>query len=254
MPPWLAADLGVSVAPCAVTIDGRSFEEGVDLEVDGFYAHLEHGARATTSQPSPGSFALLYEAAADAGATHALSIHVDERVSGAVGAATLAARDAPVPVTVVDSGTASFGVAICLIAAAESLAAGGTVAQAIEHLHAVVAGIGNVFVAVGAPAGRLSIMPGMPLLSFVEGATRPFGSATDLDHAAEAMARYISEQGEGLRVAVGHAAGETRPAADALAEALAESETAVEVIRYRIGPSVGAHTGPLSFGAFWWRP
>ena len=206
---------------------------------------MELGARVTTSQPSSGRFALLYEAAAAAGATHVLSIHLDERVSGTVGAATLAARDARVPVTVVDTGTASFGVAICVMAAAESLAVGRTVAEVIGRIRTVVAG--------GAPGGRVSSPPGLPLLSFVEGATRPVGSSTDLSDAAEAMARTISEQGEGLHVAVGHASVATRAAADALADKLEQSRSVVDVIRYRVGPSVGAHTGPLSFGAFWWR-
>lgn len=253
MPASLVAALGVSVAPVGVTLDGRSFEDGVDLDVDGFYARMELGARATTSQPSPGRLARLYEAAAEAGATHVLSIHVDEKVSGTVGAATLAAREARIPVTVVDTGTASFGVAICVMAAAESLAAGRAIGEVIERLRTVAAGIGNVFVAGGAPGGRVSSAPGLPLLSFDEGATRPVGSATDLGDAAESMARYIAEQGEGLHVAVGHAAGATRPAADALAERVAQAGTATEVIRYRVGPSVGAHTGPHSFGAFWWR-
>ena len=253
LPPSVAAALGISVAPVGVAVDGSPFEEGVDLDADGFYARMELGARVTTSQPSSGRFALLYEAAAAAGATHVLSIHLDERVSGTVGAATLAARDARVPVTVVDTGTASFGVAICVMAAAESLAVGRTVAEVIGRIRTVVAGIGNVFVAGGAPGGRVSTPPGLPLLSFVEGATRPVGSTTDLSDAAEAMARTISEQGEGLHVAVGHASVATRAAADALADKLEQSRSVVDVIRYRVGPSVGAHTGPLSFGAFWWR-
>jgi fatty acid-binding protein DegV len=254
LPSSLAAALGVSIAPVDVMLDGRSFKEGVDLDVEGFYSRLELGARATTSQPSPGRLARLYETAADGGATHVLSIHVDERASGTVGAATLAARDVSVPVTVVDTGTVSFGVAICVMAVAESLAAGRAVAEAIERMRTVAAGIGNVFVAGGAPGGRVPRRPGWPLLSYEDGATRAFASATDLDDAAESMARYIAAQGEGLSVAVGHAAGATRPAADALAEAIVRSDGAVEVIRYRVGPSVGAHTGPLSFGAFWWRP
>jgi hypothetical protein len=140
------------------------------------------------------------------------------------------------------------------MAAAESLAAGSPVAEVIRRIHLVAAGTGTVFVAGGAPNGRITASPGLPLLSFVDGVTRPVGSATDLDDAADAMARYIAEQGDGLRVAVGHAAPKTRSAAGALAERMALSQGVVDVTRYRVGPSVGAHTGPLSFGAFWWTP
>lgn len=254
LPPSVATELGVAVAPVGVSLDGRWFEDGVGLDVDEFYARLEQGAVATTSQPSPGRFAQLYEAAADGGATHVLSIHVDERLSGTVGAAFLAARDSRVPVTVVDTGTASFGVAICVMAAAESVAAGDSVAAAAERVRQIAAGIGTVFVAGGAPNGRIPASPGLPLLTFVDGETRPVGSATDFDDAAEAMALYIAEQEEGLRVAVGHAGPTTRSAADALAEHGALLPGVADVLRYRVGPSIGAHTGPLTFGAFWWRP
>lgn len=253
LPPSAVVELGVAVAPIGIELDGTWLEDGVDLDVEGFYARLEQGGRATTSQPSPGRFSQLYEAAAEAGATQVVSIHVDGRLSGTVGAAGLAARGARVPVTVVDSGMASFGVAICVMAAAEALAAGRSVAEIAQIVHHVAAGVGNVFVAGGAPGGRVSGAPGLPLLSFVDGVTHPAGSATGLDDAAGAMARIIAEQGEELRVAVGHAGPSTRPAADALAEQVARSSGVLDVLRYRVGPSVGAHTGPLSFGAFWWR-
>ncbi len=43
LPPSVAVDLGVGVAPVGVSLDGRSFEDGVDLDVDAFYAMLEQG-------------------------------------------------------------------------------------------------------------------------------------------------------------------------------------------------------------------
>jgi hypothetical protein len=55
-----------------------------------------------------------------------------------------------------------------------------------------------------------------------------------------------------VRAAVGHAAASTDPAADALAGSLASLAQVVGVERYRVSAAVGAHTGPLSFGAFWW--
>lgn len=254
LPAPLAAGLGVLVAPARLTLDGRSFEEGVDIDVDDFYERLSGGAEATTSQPSPGCFSLLYRAAADAGATEVLSLHLDARVSGTVSSAALAAREAGVPVTVVDCGTVSFGVAVSVMTAVESLGAGLGAAEAVARALRVARGIGNVFIASGTTGGRVPGKAGLPLLSFADGAARPVGSACDLPDAAAAMARHLSAQGDGLRVAVGHAAASTAAAADALADGLGRSGTVSEVIRYRIGPSIGAHTGPQCFGAFWWRP
>ena len=43
-----------------------------------------------------------------------------------------------------------------------------------------------------------------------------------------------------------------RACLDELAAKLASSAFVGELERYRVGPAVGAHTGPFSFGAFWW--
>jgi hypothetical protein len=51
---------------------------------------------------------------------------------------------------------------------------------------------------------------------------------------------------------VGHASATTERAADELAAALRALADVELVERYRVGAAVGAHTGPLSFGAFWW--
>ena len=55
-----------------------------------------------------------------------------------------------------------------------------------------------------------------------------------------------------LAIAVGHAGSALESEADRLAHALARAESVFEVERYRVGASVGAHTGPDSFGLFWW--
>ena len=63
------------------------------------------------------------------------------------------------------------------------------------------------------------------------------------------MTRLVADAVPEL-VAVGHASRGVEAAADRLAhDLLRESVGAVE--RYRVYPSVGAHTGPDSFGAFW---
>ena len=57
LPPELAAEFGVRVAPILVTIDGVEYREGVDLTADDFWAQVSNGEvpEITTSQPSPGN-------------------------------------------------------------------------------------------------------------------------------------------------------------------------------------------------------
>ncbi|MEM8709299.1 MAG: DegV family protein, partial [Actinomycetota bacterium] len=116
IPAELAARIGAHVVPIVVTIDGVDHREGVDLTADAFWDTLtgQELPEVGTSQPSPGELAAAYEAAIAAGAQAIVSVHVGSDVSGTVNAAHLAAELVSVPVHVVDSGTASFGVAACL--------------------------------------------------------------------------------------------------------------------------------------------
>ena len=262
LPPELADRYGVEVVPLSVTVDGVVHLEGIDLDADAFYARFASGTPSvSTSQPSPGHFATAYRAVADRGATEILSVHIGSNVSGTVNSARLAASGAPVPVRVVDTGTASFAVACCVWEAGEALAAGATVEEAAATAEAVGATVGNVFV-VGAldmarAGGRLAAdaggpAGGIPVLTLSEGVMQAVGRVDDLDGAAAAMAAHIRSSGTSLRVGVGVADTGALPMVEALEERLAGVPEVRELVRYRIGPSVGAHTGPGTVGAMYY--
>jgi len=250
-PDGVADCLGVTVVPIAITLDGRPFEERADT-VDDFYARLRAGARVTTSQPSPGAFLAAYADAAAGGAAQALSIHLDARVSGTLRSADLAAPEAPIPVSVVDTRTVSFGVGVCVRAAVEALESGASAAEAAVAAGVAGAELRNVFVAHASPRGRLPEESGWSLLEFADGEAVPSVACQGLSAVIEVMAARVFDEEGPLRVAVGHAASSMEPAADALALSVASMPHIVDVERYRVGPAVGAHTGALSFGAFWW--
>jgi DegV family protein with EDD domain len=242
----LLSPVGVEVVPVPVALDGEPFEGSVD----GFYGRLRAGAVATTSQPSPGDFLDVYERAAGNGSASVLSFHLDGRVSGVGASAELAAAEASVPVRVVTLPTISYGVALCVRVAHAALAGGATETNAVADATRIAATLDNVFVARSVASGRVSASA-WTLLRFAEGAAQPLSSHESLDEAAHAMTRHIVEPALPGLVAVGHAGPELEVAADRLAHELVhESVAAVE--RYRVGPSVGAHTGPDCFGAFWW--
>ena len=250
-PSGVAGGLGVTVVPIAITIDGVPWEEQA-YAIDGFYGRLAEGARVTTSQPSPGRFLEAYAAAASNGAEELLSIHLDGRASGTPRSAELAAGDAPIPVTVVDTTTVSFGVGVCVRAAVDALAGGASPRKAAAVARAVGATLANAFVAHAGPRGRLPDTAGWAMLTFADGKAVASAACPDQEQAIEAMVERVAEADRLVRVAVGHAAASTEPAADVLARSLEDLPHVEEVERYRVGAAVGAHTGPLSFGAFWW--
>ena len=54
----------------------------------------------------------------------------------------------------------------------------------------------------------------------------------------------------GLRIAIGTSDASSRPVGARLTEVLTDHPAVGDVVQYRIGPSVGAHTGPGTAGLF----
>jgi len=262
IPPALVVRYRVLVVPITVVVDGVAHAEGVDLDADTFYARFEGGRtpEVSTSQPGPAAFAKAYERAAASGAEQILSVHIGSQVSGTLNSASVAAAESPIPVRLVDSGTASFGITCCLWEAAEALAAGADIEKAAAIAEQTAARVGNVFVVraveLARRGGRVNLAEGaadgdaVPVLTFVGGTTEVVAMARSVDDAASAMARHVLGHGDRLRVAVGYADAAGAPLSDALHAQVVGAANVAEVVRYRVGPSVGVHTGPGTAGAF----
>ena len=259
IPAELAERYGVEVVPLTVTVNGEEYLEGVNLDAGEFYARFKTGRpMVTTAQPSPGRFAEAYEVVAERGATEILSIHIGSSVSGTVNSARLATQVSPVPVRIVDTGTASFAVSLCVWEAAEAVVAGATLEEAAAAAERVGAAVGNVFVVgaldVARAGGRLAgdvaaSSTTIPVLTLAGGVMREVDRCRDLEEAAEVMSAFIRAGGTGLRVGVGVSDPGTLSLVEALEDRLRTAPEVSEVVRYVIGPSVGAHTGPGTVGA-----
>jgi len=267
IPSDLARRFAVEVVPINVTVDGVSYIEGVDLDADTFWSMFEGATpEVTTAQPSPGRFVEAYAAAARRGADEILSVHIGSGLSGTVNAARLAAASAPVPVRIVDTGTASFAVTCCVWEAALALAAGASVEEAAAVAETVAATVGMVFVvkaldlaraggrlATAAPESVLKLGADVvPVLTLIGGAMEIVGQVANVEFAADVMADQVRTAGSSLRVGVGVADPATAPLGQALTDRLKSARGVLDVVGYRVGPSVGAHTGPGTVGAVWY--
>ncbi len=125
LPPSVLAEHDITCVPLHVIIGEDDYAEGVDITGEEFVARLRKSPKVSTSRPSPRAFLQVYEALAARGAHRVLSVHLSAQMSGTCEAATLAARDASVPVRVVDSGQAGAGLGYAVLAAAQSLRAAG---------------------------------------------------------------------------------------------------------------------------------
>jgi len=263
IPAPLAARLGVRVVPITVTIDGVSYREGVDLDPDDFWARITGGRvpELSTSQPSPGEIGGVYRQVVDAGAEAIVSVHVGADVSGTVNAARLAAELVDIPVFVVDSGTASFGVTACLWRAADVLAAGGTAPEAATAAGAVAPAIGTSFILQGLEFARgggrfAATLPAdaddVVVLSGHGTALDVVGAARELDTLCDLIVAPFVADGVAVRAGVGLADDATLPLTEMIEARLRSTDLVVDLVRYRVGPSIAAHTGPGTAGGFWW--
>jgi DegV family protein with EDD domain len=264
LPAELAERYAVSVVPIPVTVDDTTYNEGVDLDADGFYAFFADGIvpEVSTSQPSPGRFVETYASLVEAGAIEILSVHVGKSMSGTLNSARLGAETVNVPVHLVDSRTTSFGVSCCVWEAAEALAAGADLEIAAQVAEAVAADVRSVFILQaldfvlkgGRAAGRgLCFADDVPVLRTDGPHIGQVGSGRDVDELCDLMAVQMHADGDPIRVALGTADAATEVFTRGLVERLAGRDDIVDLVHYRVGPSVGAHTGPGTAGGFWYR-
>lgn len=252
----------IEVVPMTVTIDGIDHLEGIDLDADAFYDAFAGGGtpEITTSQPSPGRFAESYARVAARGVDHIVSLHLSGSMSGTVDSARLAVASAPVEVTVIDTGSASFGVSVCAWAAGVAIDRGANVGDVERRVAGLVPRIATAFM-VGVPmlterGGRAAGVEltddavGIAVVGMAEGALEIIERVTTIDDTIDVMSTYARSWGDDVTVAIGTADHPSRPLAERLERALDGLEGIDHVIHYRVGPSVGAHTGPGTFGLF----
>lgn len=261
LPQKLGERYGAEVVPLTVVVDGQSYQEGIDLDADQFFARFERGKpEVSTAAPSPGAFAAAYQRLADRGATEILSVHLGASLSGTLNAARLGSQLVDVPVRLVDTNTASFAIACCLWEAADAIERGADIEAAARVAESIAERCGNVFI-VGAldlarAGGRLAAgvedSHAVPVLALVDGAMAPVATVATGEDAVAAMAEHVRASGTRLRVGVGWADAATEPLADDLVARLTGTPEVLDVVRYRIAPSVGVHTGPGTVGAVYY--
>ncbi|MFV0559370.1 MAG: DegV family protein [Enterococcus sp.] len=85
LPERIKSNPDLFVIPVPVILDGKIYNEGIDIEADEYYALLKNSTEfPSTSQPSLGEVLSLYEELGRKGYDTILSIHLSEGISGFV--------------------------------------------------------------------------------------------------------------------------------------------------------------------------
>lgn len=144
--PERRAAIDVEVIPLSVTLDGKTYQEGVDIEHKDFYPILENAeGLPTTSQPPAGQFAEIYRKLAKAG-EEILSIHISSGLSGTFNSAIQGAKMVKeATITHFDAQTLSAAVGWMVEAASKGIKAGWTMEQIIKKLEEIRAASDSIY-------------------------------------------------------------------------------------------------------------
>jgi len=263
LPTGLAAELGVTVVPLYVVLNGESGIEGVDVTPSDLARTLsDRRASVTTSRPTPEDFTEAYRKALADGADGVVSVHLSSELSGTWDAARLAAAECGSDaVRVVDSRSAAMGLGFAVLSAAEAAGAGSSLDEVEAIAERTVDRTTTLFYVdtlehlrrggrIGAAQAWLgTALAVKPLLHVVDGRIVPLEKVRT---AGKAVARLeelaLKAAGEStVDIAVQHLAAAERAAG--LADRLrARVPHLHHLYASEVGAVVGAHVGPGLLG------
>ncbi|MGI5468715.1 DegV family protein [Streptomyces sp. CA-132043] len=252
---------GITAVPLTVVLGDEALEEGTEISAKSVAHALQKRKYVTTSRPGPESFAETYRQVAAAGASGIVSLHLSSEFSGTYDAAVLAAKEAPVPVRVVDTGMVAMALGFCALAAAEVAQAGGDIDEAVAAAEKRAEGTSAYFYVdtleylrrggrIGAAQALLgSALAVKPLLQLTDGRIELLEKVRTASKAIARLEEIVAERAgtDPVDVAVHHLAATER--ADALADRLrARVPGLADLHVSEVGAVIGAHTGPGLLG------
>jgi DegV family protein with EDD domain len=252
------------VVPLYVLFDDESFRDYVDLPPADFYARLRSSpVMPTTSQPTPGDFAAVYEDLA--GYERIYSLHLSAKFSGTWESAKLGAGEQlGSRIRAVDTESASLGITLLGLSLQRRLERGTTDEEIEALMGAFKRKAGLVFtvetlefLARGGRIGRAQAWAGellsiKPILTIDDGEIVPVKRVRGNKKAFAEFQRTFEEatvDRPSLRVAIAHADAPERE--QALRSMVRDVRPSAQVEAGMLGPVVGTHAGPGAVGLFW---
>jgi DegV family protein with EDD domain len=251
---------GITVVPIYVNLENKSYQDGVNLDRQGFYQQLESSKTfPSTASPSTESFVTVFSDLAKKGADAILSIHLASTISGVYNVAMLASQSVKQGlVRTIDAGQISLGTGFIVAAAAKMAKAGKSLSEIIAAIQEL-ANRTYTFAIVDnlkylQHSGRVSqfkallgsLLQVKPLLRFYQG-TPTVKILRTSKSAVEQLLASVKSLGKLEALNVLHI--------NALDKALALQETALnqfpELANSKIidvSPAIGTHIGPGTVG------
>ncbi|MEE8568230.1 MAG: DegV family protein [Anaerolineales bacterium] len=264
LPPEQVAELDIHIVPLVVTLEGKSYREGVDIQPEEFYRLLAGtDSLPITSQPSAGEFAETYRRLAVTD-SDILSIHMTSGLSGTYDSAQAGAKMVPeAKVTLVDTKTLSAAAGWQVEAAARAGKAGWSKERILALMERIGAASESMYTLSELKylihGGRISHMKGLiasvinlkPLIGVEKenGTYVQLGQVRTFKRAVKRLVDLMARQhasGSALRVQVLHS--HNPEGAAMLREQIDQRYDCTWLPGGPMSLVLGAHTGPSMVG------
>jgi DegV family protein with EDD domain len=258
-PPRLVKDLGITVIPQYVIFGSTSYRSGVEITDDEFYRRLLNGpVFPTTSQPALKDFVDVYTDIVKE-ADGIISIHVSSKLSGTSNTAEQARKAAKLdcPIEIIDCQNISISMGLIVIAAARMAQAGKGLSEIADAARSMVSRtkflilFGTLeYLAKGGRIGKAKSLLGSmlnvkPILTLKDGEMAPVTQVHSRSKGLEKLLDFVKNAKDIEEVGICYTT--LRDEAEDLASRVS-AITSANVLITRVGPVLGAHSGPGAIG------
>lgn len=252
-----AEQLGIIVVPLAITINGETYLDRVDLDPVEFINNMSGTKELPkSSQPSTGAFLEVYDRLGKEG-YEVLSIHMSGKMSGTVRSAESAAQMTETKVTVFDSKFISKALGFQVKEAAELAKQGKRISEIVERLETI-RDHTKLYVMVDTlenlvKGGRIgkgkaligSLLNIKPIASLEGAEYSPVTKVRSHSQVVKFMAKQFAEDVKGKTIrGVGIAHAEANELAAKIKDSIFELTGFNDIEIDYTGPTVSTHTGP----------
>lgn len=260
----------IEMIPLKVHFGEETYLDAITIHPENFYEKLAQAeSLPTTSQPSPVEFLEVYKKLLEEDPeVNIISIHLSAILSGTYQSAVLAKsllEEQGEQITIIDSKSASYGIGMLVIAAAEAAQQGKNVEQCLEEIYELRNNTELYFLVdtleylqkggrIGRAASLLgSLLSVKPILSLDQN-TGEVMSVDKVRGHKKALARIIEllqekfKADQPVNLTVAHSSAEHY--AEEITALMKEHFSIAALSYTTIGPVIGTHTGPGAVAVF----
>jgi DegV family protein with EDD domain len=268
IPEYISKDLGIHVLPVNVILDGKTYKDGVDINIMDFYENYEKYKSMSTEAIPYQDYALKYMQLTSK-YDELLIVHCSDALSDNYKVALKVSKEFSAhkcKVEIIDSRSCSMGFGVAVIDAAKSINKGKEFGSIVYNLNRVLSRTTSYlaiptlkYLRKRKKIGGFKSLLGMtlgakPVLGFEDGKlevkTRLFGKQPNM---ILSMLDIIKEEigTHPINLAIAH--GRNLDVVNSLRGVFEENFECRDIFRTYFGPSIGLNAGPEAVGVMFYK-